>query len=423
AYSNAVARLLSGVQAPVRGLIGPWIHEYPHLAIPRPAIGFLQKSLRWWDCWLKGIDTGIMNEPLYRAYLMESALPAASYKHRDGRWIAESNWPSSQIRTKTLAMNPGRLEADAAPEEVLTVCSPQDTGAGGGEYCAMWPGPEGPTDQREDDAGSLVFDTPRLKERLEIFGAPIVTLELSVDRPCAFVAVRLCDVWPQGDSARVTYGILNLTHRERHASPTPLEPGKRYRVRIQLDDIAYAFPQSHCVRVAISTAYWPMIWPSPQAVTLRLYTGQSKIDLPVRPDCDDTLQLFDPPEAAPPMVSEVLRSKSNRRTVERDSVSGETITRVVDDFGEHCISPHGLTTSEIASEVYRIKPDNPLSAHVEIHWTEALSRDDWQVRIETHTEMWANDETFFIRAKLEAFEEERRVFVRHWDRQIARDLV
>jgi putative CocE/NonD family hydrolase len=423
AYSNAVPRLLSGIQAPVRGLIGPWIHEYPHLAIPRPVIGFLQESLRWWDQWLKGIDTGIMNEPLYRAYLMESALPTASYKYRDGRWIAESNWPSSQIRAKTLAMNPGRLEADAAPEEVLTVCSPQDTGAGGGEYCAMWPGPEGPKDQREDDAGSLVFDSPPLDQRLEIFGAPIVSLELSVDRHCAFVAVRLCDVWPDGDSARATYGILNLAHRESHASPTPLVPGKRYQVRIQLDDIAYAFPLGHCIRVAISTAYWPMIWPSPQAVTLRLYTGQSKIELPIRPPREESLRPFDPAEAAPLMASEVLRPKSNRRTVERNVTNGETITRVLDDAGEHCILPHRLTTSETASEVYRIKPDDPLSAHAKIHWTQTLSRDNWQVRIETHTEMWANTESFFIRAHLEAFDGNQQVFSRHWDRQIARDLV
>lgn len=423
AYSNAVPRLLSAVPAPIRGLTGPWIHKYPHLAVPRPTIGFLQESLRWWDQWLKGIDTGIMNEPLYRAYLLESALPAASHEHRDGRWIAESNWPSSKINTKTLAMNHGRLEADAEPEEVLTVCSPQDTGAAGGEYCAMWQGPEGPTDQREDDAASLVFDTPPLNQRLEIFGAPIVTLELSVDRPCAFVAVRLCDVWPQGDSARVTYGILNLTHRESHASPTPLEPGNRYRVRVQLDDIAYAFPPNHCIRVAISTAYWPMIWPSPEPVTLNLYTGQSKLELPVRPPREESLRPFDPPEAAPAMVSEVLRGKSNRRTVERDSTSGETITRVVDDSGEYRISPHGLTTSEFASEVYRIKPDDPLSAHAEIRWTEALSRDDWQVRIETRTEMWADRETFFIRAKLEAFEKEHRVFERNWDRNVRRDMV
>ena len=96
---------------------------------------------------------------------------------------------------------------------------------------------------------------------------------------------------------------------------------------------------------------------------------------------------------------------------------------MVDDSGEYRISPHGLTTSEFASEVYRIKPDDPLSAHAEIRWTEALSRDDWQVRIETRTEMWADRETFFIRAKLEAFEKEHRVFERNWDRNVRRDMV
>ena len=422
AYSNAVPRLLSSVQAPVRGLTGPWIHKYPHLAIPGPTIGFLQESLRWWDQWLKGIDTGIMDEPLYRAYLLETARPAASYQHRDGRWIAEPNWPSSKIKTKTLIMNHGRLEANAAPEEVLTVCSPQDTGAAGGEYCATWEGPEGPTDQREDDAASLVFDTPPLDQRLEIFGAPIVTLELSVDRPCAFVAVRLCDVWPAGDSTRATYGILNLTHRDSHEHPTLLEPGKRYRVRVQLDDVAYAFPPGHRIRVAVSTAYWPMIWPSPKPVRLQLYTGQSILELPVRLPQEETLHSFTPPEGAPPMAVDILRPKSNRRTVERNLASGETVVRIVDDFGEHRIQAHGLTTSEVARETYSIHPDDPLSARAEIYWTEMLYRGDWRVRTETRTKMWADRDYFFIRAELEAFEGEHAVFVRSCDRRIPRDM-
>ncbi|MGI9304056.1 MAG: CocE/NonD family hydrolase, partial [Gammaproteobacteria bacterium] len=89
AYSNAVPRLLSNLKSPVRGFTGPWVHKYPHFAVPGPAIGFLQEALRWWEHWLKGTDAGVMNDPLYRAYLMEGAPPQSSYDHRDGRWIAE----------------------------------------------------------------------------------------------------------------------------------------------------------------------------------------------------------------------------------------------------------------------------------------------------------------------------------------------
>src|SRR5687768_2688413 len=59
-YSNAVFRLTANLTCPRKGLIGPWAHRYPHFALPGPQTGFLQECLRWWDHWLKGIDTGIM---------------------------------------------------------------------------------------------------------------------------------------------------------------------------------------------------------------------------------------------------------------------------------------------------------------------------------------------------------------------------
>ncbi|MFQ5937862.1 MAG: CocE/NonD family hydrolase, partial [Acidiferrobacterales bacterium] len=422
AYSNTIPRLLSGLKAPTRGLTGPWVHKYPHNAVPCPRIGFLQECLRWWDRWLKGIDTGVMDEPLYRAYMLETARPRASYEERAGRWIAESTWPSPGIHVNTLVLNAGRLDAEPAPEHVLTLCSPQDTGTAGGEYCAMWLGPEGPTDQQEDDARSLVFDTPPLAERAEIFGAPMLTLEMAANRPKAFIAVRLCDVWPEGDSTRVTYGVLNLTHRDSHEHPTLLEPGKRYRVRVQLDDIAYAFAPGHRIRVAVSTAYWPMVWPSSEPVTLQLYTGRSFLNLPVRPPREQPSRPFAQPESTRTMAVDILRPESHTRTTERDPASGDSIVHIIDDFGEHRIQAHGLTISEVARETYRVHSDDPLSARANIHWTEILYRDDWRVRTETRTEMWADHENFVIRANLEAYEGKQQVFARGWHQKISRDM-
>ena len=109
---------------------------------------------------------------------------------------------------------------------------------------------------------SLVFETPPLDTSIEILGAAIVTLDVASDRPIANLAVRLCDVHPSGESLRVSYGVLNLTHRDGHEKPAPLAIGERYRVRIQLNDAGSVFPAGHRVRLALSTAYWPMIWPS-----------------------------------------------------------------------------------------------------------------------------------------------------------------
>ena len=209
AYSNAVPRLLTGLKAPRRGIVGPWIHKYPHFATPGPAIGFLQECLRWWDHWLKGQESGIMDEPLYRAYMMDAIRPATNYAERQGRWVAEEAWPSPNIKTLPLALGAGGVllpEASGAiaDEAAISISSPQDTGFACGEYCAMWGGAEWPGEQRFDDAGSLCFDMAPLDAPLEIFGAPIVELEVSADRPQALLALRLCDLDADGRSTRVT---------------------------------------------------------------------------------------------------------------------------------------------------------------------------------------------------------------------------
>ena len=131
-YSNAVARLLAGLSVPRKGLIGPWAHLYPHDGVPAPAIGFLQEALRWWDHWLKGRSTGIMDEPMLRVWMEDSLPPAATIPKRPGRWVTEDGWPSARSKPLSLALNPGRLDATPASETALTIGSPQTVGAAAG---------------------------------------------------------------------------------------------------------------------------------------------------------------------------------------------------------------------------------------------------------------------------------------------------
>ena len=194
-------------------------------------------------------------------------------------------------------------------------------------------------------------------------------------------------------------------------------------MRVQLDDVAYAFAPDHRIRVSVSTAYWPMVWPSPESVTLTIHTGKSLIDLPVRPARRQSLRPFPPPEVAPALATEILRAKAHHRNVKRDQDSGETIVRIVDDFGEQRNSHHGLTTSLVARENYRVLPSQPLSARADIHWTVTMAREDWRVRTETRSEMWADRTHFYIHAGLTAYEGRSEVYSRHWDRKIRRDLV
>lgn len=420
AYKNSVSRLVGNLKAPTKGIVGPWIHKYPHFAVPNPAIGFLQEALRWWDRWLKGKDTGVEEDPAMRLYVMDSEPPRDWYLERKGRWIAEPQWPSPNIEARRLSLGTGGQLAEAAGLDApVTIASPQDCGMDGGEYCAIWLGPELPGDQRIDDRKSACFDSAPLQAPMDIVGSPVIRLKLSADRKHAMVAVRLCDVQPDGASTRITYGVLNLCHRNGHEFPVDVVPGETFEVAFKLDDIAYRVAAGNRLRVAVSSTYWPLVWPSPEAVTLNLREGA--IDLPVRPSGEGDEWTFEEPEGATPWQTETLRESSNSRKVGRDEATGRVTLAIVDDFGEIRDTDHGLIIGDVARETWSITPSDPLSAHGETHWTQTLSRNDWAVRTETFTTMGSDAMNFYLTGRIEAYEGEKLIFERDFDQVIPRD--
>ncbi len=431
-YSNAVPRLLAGLTVPRKGLIGPWAHTFPQNGIPGPAIGFLQEALRWWDHWLKGIDTGIMDEPMYRVWMQESLPPQPQYEERPGRWIAEEEWPSPRIQSRTLFPDATGMLADAAGEEIrVEIASPPATGMTSGSWCAMGQEGEMPIDQRPDDGRSLLFTTEPLGERLEILGGPELTLTFDADRPLGQVAVRLIDIFPDGASARVTYGVLNLTHRENHAAPSALEPGRRYEAVVRLNDTAHAFAAGNRIGLAISTAYWPMLWPAPEPVALGVYAGTSRLTLPVRParDDDSALRPFEAPETGPGQDPTVLRNSTLRRSIERDLPTGDVVYRVFNDGGEFDgaalvrLEDIDLEAGFAILQRYQIGEADPTSAKVEMVSHALLRRGDWAPELRGRVEMSASPRHFRIEAKITANEGSSEVFQRQWDETIPRDLV
>jgi predicted acyl esterase len=194
-------------------------------------------------------------------------------------------------------------------------------------------------------------------------GAPVTELEIVADKPTGLVAVRISDLAPDGAATRVTYGVLNLTHRECHAAPSPLEPGKRYRLRAQLNKIAHHFPAGHRIRLAVSTAYWPIIWPSPEPTALTLFTGASRLVLPVRePRSEDVgLRPLEETETVPPLETTV-RPGRIERALNRNIVTGQVGFRIHRDDGR---ARNGTTGTIIEFEkrhTYRIRDKDPLSA-------------------------------------------------------------
>ncbi len=417
AYKNAPPALIENLTAPAKAIIGPWVHKYPHFAIPEPRIGFLQEALRWWDHWLKGEETGVENDPLYRPYLMDSVQPKSWYTERAGTWLAINEKPSDLPR-ETWHLANGMLQS--SPATINTkVNSPQTCGAHSGEYCAIWLGPELPDDQRSDDAMSSVFKTEPLAERRDIVGAPQIKLSLSVDKSQGQIAVRLLDIHPNGASARITYGVLNLSHHSSHASPQALTPDTAFEVTLDLDHIAYRLPAGHRLGVAISTAYWPLIWPSPEDTTLTLHAGS--ISVPMRPSEDIDEWTFEPPEAEEPWQVETLREGSNSRKTITDWTTGNVTLEIVDDFGKVKDSDHGLINGSIACEWWSIHPDDPLSAKGKTHWADELERDGIALRTEATSEMSSDATHFHLNATLLAYENDVLIFEKGVQRSIARD--
>ena len=306
--------------------------------------------------------------------------------------------------------------------------SPQTCGLAGGEWCPYGTGgsgPEFPGDQRFDDGASICFDSPPLDDTVEILGAPVAELELAVDRPNAFVAVRLNDVKPDGSVARASYAVLNLTHRDGHEAPVVMEPGKRYRVRVQLNDTAYAFRPGHRIRLSVSTTYWPMIWPSPEVVTLTLFGGSGTLTLPVRRMGADepTLGAFAGPEEAPAMRLTQVEPAQSSNTVSRDVTTGRVEVRSERGSGHYRIDDHGLVFARDTSERMAITEGDPLSAETEMAVRTSMGRDGFQIRIDARTRLRATKDTFILTADLDVWEGKERVLAKNWNCLIPRDLV
>lgn len=422
-YSNAVFRLLAGLKSPCKGLVGPWAHKYPHFAEPGPAIGFLQECLRWWDHWLKGIDTGIMAEPQLRCWMEDPLPPRSYYKERPGRWVAEKTWPSPRIETQTLYLNTDGLSATAGKTKELSISSPMTVGLMAGQWCPHGLDPDLPGDQRQEAGGSLVFDTEPLDNDLEILGAPVVELDLACDKPNGMVAVCLSEILPDGAATRITYGLCNLTHRNSHEHPEALEPGKSYRTRVQLNDAGHRFEKGNRIRVALSTCYWPIAWPSPEKTTLTVTSTSSILALPVRPERAEDAQLspFEEPECAPPLDKTVEREPDFHWTIEQDMISGVFTVHQWFDEGRTVYNDHdGWTVESTHDEYLSIHPDDPNSARLDITWTEKYERGAWQVSSKTHTVLTSTPTHFLLEAELISKEGDEKVHTQNWKREFER---
>jgi hypothetical protein len=405
-YMAMVPALVTNAPGPVRGILGPWVHLYPHMGIPGPRIGFLTEARAWLDRWLK--REGEVHTGLYR-YVQHSCAPDACAAFRPGHWVG----PGGKEVPLTLT-----LGADLTGALPAQIASPQHLGLAAGEYFPTGDHGEMPGDQAADDALSVCFEGPVLEAALTLAGAPRLRLRLTSDLPRAQVIARLCDVAPDGQSLRISHGMLNLSHQGDPAAPTALTPGQTIEVTLALDALAHRLDPGHRLRLALSTNYWPFLWPQPHAAALMLQGG--RLDLTTLTDAP--VWTPPPPEHLPEPRQTLARPGAWARTATVDPVSGRHILTIVEDTGD-TREPHGLTHGETVTERWEIAADDPLSARATILWEQRLSRDGWSVQVLSETQMTGTPSHLRMTARVTAWDGAERLFDREEVAEVPRDWV
>jgi len=420
-YRNTPLKAVAGMPAKAWGLIGPWIHKYPHFAYPRPRADFHAEAIAWWRRWLCGEDNKAENTPRLRAYVLDGPKPSRWRGADPGYWIAMDEWNEPE----TVVLCPGvsgGLERDPARRASGSALlrSPLDTGTAAGEFFTLKPDAEMAGDQRLDDAGSLVFDSEVLEKECVVLGQPVVKLSLASDAPLANLAVRLVDVHPDGAATRVSYGVLNLAHRQGNADPRPLEPGKPVEVELTLDACGYRFAPGHRIRLSLSSAYWPTILPSPYDATLEIDLATVHLHLPLL-GAHRRIDIAEPENPDPLPHYEVLEEGASARSVERDLGEGRTRYRVFEDTGFSRHPGNGLCSREVREEAWSIAADDPLSMKAEIHWTSSAEREGWRTHTHFISHLSCTETEWVISERIEASHNEQKVFERERSARIPRD--
>jgi putative CocE/NonD family hydrolase len=406
-YTEAVGTLLTGLRVPRKALIGPWGHQMPNLPAPMN-LDWAHEEVRWWQQWLQSLDTGIMDEPMFRAFMPYQTLSEVYPAEIPGRWFAESSWPPADRQLLELHLDKDTL-TPKAPESHLSITLVGDKVVG---QCKPHWMPSLPDDQQADDAKSLVFDSRALDADTEIFGQPVARVRVSANVPVAKLVVRLTEVMPDGKSWLVSYGILNLTHRDSHEHPTPLTPGRFYDVEVPLYMVAHRFKKGSRIRAAISETMWPMVWPSPAIATLTIDSGNSSLIVPVRKAPAQEAAFSIPVKRVGGSSSYLRAGNRNGTEVTFESPLERTAIPDIDTVME-----------TYSSERLMLRDEEPNSCFWSQENTTSWKRHDWDCTVGAAFELQSSAEEFSLKEVLWAKKGDREIFRREQSSTIKRDLL
>lgn len=425
-YRNTPLLAVEGMPDRSKALIGPWIHKYPHFAWPKPRADFHGEAIAFWNRWLRGEQNGTEAIPQVRAYILDAVKPAPRRDSDTGFWMSKPAWTEPEMLPFHINGFGTLIEgeqSDLASIHNVMLKSPLDTGTAAGEWFTLKPDAELAGDQRQDDAGSLTFQTTPLTETLEIFGRPELAVTLSSDTPVANLIARLVDVHPDGAAFRVAFGVLNLTHRNGNTDPEPMTPGQPTKIRVVLDACGYRFRPGHRIRLSLSTAYWPMVLPAPTDAELTIDIASLGLALPKLGE-HEVFEMKQPDNPNPlPNYIEHAPSET-RRQVLRELQGNRTDYTIYEDTGLFEHPGTGLATRQVRDEVWSISPGDPMSMTGTSVWTCDMQRPGWFVRTVSTARIACTATDWVISASVIAYEGETKVFEKTFpQKRIRRDLM
>ncbi len=360
-YRNNTFRTFEALECPKRLLVGPWSHMSTATSLPGPHIDLVPELVRWFGHWLRGDESGVEAEPPIQVFVRRSTRPAPDLAELNGTWRSEPGWPLERLREEVLRPEPAAVIDELHVEG--------DVGTSAWISCAARLPWGQPSDQREDDARSLVYEWGPFDGEVEVLGHALLRATVTSQAPVAYLSAKLCDVFPDGTSALVTRGLLNLAHRSSSTDPQPLEPGTPTPVTVELEATSWVFEAGHRIRLSLAGADWPNIWPPPSGGVLALDRASLELGLPV---VAGDVPIAEPPHftPSPGQDSHAADPSSEQPTVwriERDVLGYES--RAVVSHGSDYEAEAGAKVEERYEGVVGVSTRDPAAA-----WARGASR-------------------------------------------------
>ncbi len=230
-------------QVPWRAVLAPrgtlqWPWESLHI-----------EALAWYDQWLKGRDTGVLDGPPIRYFLHGAGADGA------GEWRATDIWPSPDTTwTDLFLAENGTLTPTHPPDGTRDfLCLPATVQRGRNTNPPRLP-------------QLLSWDTPPITKTVELIGPLALTLHAASTAADTDWIVKLADVDPNGQTQDLTQGWLRASHRgldleksqpyrpfHPHDRPQLLEPGRTTEFAIGLLPTAHVLRPGHRLRLLLTS--------------------------------------------------------------------------------------------------------------------------------------------------------------------------